>query len=277
VRFLPDGIDGEHGKTLFDEASSTPSMESHYEVLGLSPDADDRAVRRAYRSLLKAHHPDQGGSREQFLRIKDAYEAILGERAPGDRETDGGAITRGDMGSNRRRDPTDDPSECVERGDREYELTVSGEYLTLSLVGLVHDVDLASLVDGPITVATTRTVAFFRAHNTSSRPLPWQGKANTSFFGDDGFLYEGSSIVAPHANDLPERWTGTDVELEPGRAVDGVVIAQELSEDVSLDQVMYTQHVPDEDADEIVDTERYLFELRPLVRERLNRFPFARD
>jgi len=40
---------------------------------------------------------------------------------------------------------------------------------------------------------------------------------------------------------------------------------------------MYTQHVPDEDADEIVDTERYLFELRPLVRERLNRFPFARD
>ncbi|WP_241434288.1 J domain-containing protein [Natronorubrum tibetense] len=37
-------------------------MESHYEVLGLSPAADERAVRRAYRTLLKEHHPDQGGS-----------------------------------------------------------------------------------------------------------------------------------------------------------------------------------------------------------------------
>ncbi|QLK25742.1 J domain-containing protein [Natrinema zhouii] len=252
-------------------------MESHYEILGLSPDADDRAVRRAYRSLLKVHHPDQGGSREQFLRIKDAYEAILGERAPGNSEADGGAITQGDARSARQHSPTYDPADRDGGGDRDHELTVSGEYLTLTLAGLVHDVDLGSLVDGPITVATTRTVAFFRAHNTSSRPLPWQGKANTSFFGDDGFLYEGSSIVAPHATDLPERWTGTDVELEPGRAVDGVVIAQEIPDDVSLDQVMYTQHVPDEDSKAIADTERYLFELKPLVRERLNRFPFARD
>ncbi|MGQ3412201.1 J domain-containing protein [Natrinema sp. LN54] len=255
-------------------------MERHYDALGLSPDADERTVRRAYRSLLKDHHPDQGGSREQFLRIKEAYEAILGERVPRDRETDGGAITRGDDGSRRRRQPTYDPDERDGHADRDrtHELTVNSEYLTLALAGLVHDVDLASLVDGPVTAATTRTVAFFRVHNTSSQPLPWRGKTNTSFIGDDGFLYEGSSIVAPHATDLPERWVGTDVTLEPGRALDAVVIAQEMPDGVTVEQVMYAQHVPDEESegDGLADTERYLFELKPLVRERLNRFPFER-
>ncbi|ELY70247.1 J domain-containing protein [Natrinema versiforme] len=253
-------------------------MERHYDVLGLSPDADERAVRRAYRTLLKTHHPDQGGSREQFLQIKDAYEAILGERVPNERETDGGAITRGGDGSQPRQQPTYDPDGREGRDrDRTHELTVSSEYLTLALAGLVHDVDLASLVDGPVTAATTRTVAFFRVHNTSSQSLPWRGKTNTSFIGDDGFLYEGSSIVAPHATDLPERWVGTDITLEPGRALDAVVIAQEMPDDVAVEQVMYAQHVPDEEGDDIADTERYLFELKPLVRERLNRLPFERD
>ncbi|MDF9745281.1 J domain-containing protein [Natrinema salsiterrestre] len=256
-------------------------MESHYEVLGLSVDADERAVRRAYRSLLKEHHPDQGGSREQFIRIKEAYEAILGERVPGERETDGGAITRGHPGSHRRQRPTYDPDERDDTDDRDrtHELTVSGEYLTVTLAGLVHDVDLAALVDGPVTAATERTVAFFRIHNMSARSLSWQGKTNTSFIGDDGFLYEGSSIVAAHATDFPERWVGTDVELEPGRAVDGVVVAQEIPGDVDVEQVIYTQHVPHEESDDggFADTERYIFDLKPLVRERLDRFPFDRD
>ncbi|MFP9191701.1 J domain-containing protein [Natrialbaceae archaeon A-CW1-1] len=54
-------------------------MESHYDVLGVSPDADLDEIRAAYRRLLKRHHPDQGGSRDQFLRIKQAYETVVGE------------------------------------------------------------------------------------------------------------------------------------------------------------------------------------------------------
>lgn len=260
-------------------------MESHYEVLGLSPDADDRAVRQAYRSLLTDHHPDQGGSRETFLRIKTAYESILDERAPAGRKADGGRRTLGsqattarggDASTRRTHPPTYDPADRPADGGHDHEVTVSGEYLTLTLAGLVHDIDLESLVTGPVTAATSRTVAFFRIHNTSTQPLTWEGKANTSFVGDDGFLYEGSSIVTPHAAELPGRWTCTDVDIEPGRALDGIVIAQAIPDDVTLEQVMYTQHVPD-DSDGVADTERYLFELRPLVRDRLDRFPFERD
>ncbi|QLG50773.1 J domain-containing protein [Natrinema halophilum] len=251
-------------------------MESHYEALGLTPDADERTVRQAYRALLKDHHPDHGGSREQFLRIKEAYEQILDERVPDNCETDGGAIADDGSNSHGPRRPTYDPADRSNRNG-DHELTVDGEYLSVTLSGLVHDVDLDALVDGPVTAATRRTVAFFRVRNTSEQILSWQGKTNTNFIGDDGFLYEGSSIVAPHATDLPERWIGSDAELEPERALDGVVIAQEIPDDVTVEQVIYTQHAPDVDAPNPAATERYLFELKPLIRERLDRFPFERS
>ncbi|WP_440765757.1 J domain-containing protein [Natronorubrum sp. DTA7] len=261
-------------------------MESHYEALGLSPTADERAVRRAYRSLLKEHHPDQGGSRERFLRIKTAYEAIVGEQPLDGPETDGGTIPPVCDGASgpRQAPPTYDPdarSADESAVDSHETLTVGGRHLTLTLSALVHDLSLADLVDEHVPVATDRTVAFFCVHNTSSQPRCWRGKANTSFIGDDGFLYEGSSIVTPHAEQLPERWCGTDVEIPPGRALDAVVIAQEMPADVTVETVLYTQHAsetgdnaPDGVDEPTEDTERYLFELRPLVRERLDRFPF---
>jgi curved DNA-binding protein CbpA len=51
-------------------------MESPFEVLGVADDADDAVVKRAYRERVKATHPDQGGSAEQFQRVRTAYEAI---------------------------------------------------------------------------------------------------------------------------------------------------------------------------------------------------------
>lgn len=47
-----------------------------FEVLGVETDADDAEVSRAYRSRVKETHPDQGGSRESFMRVQQAYAAI---------------------------------------------------------------------------------------------------------------------------------------------------------------------------------------------------------
>lgn len=58
-----------------------------YAVLGLEPDADPGAVRAAYRRAAREHHPDRGGSAEQFHRVQEAWE-VLGsteERAAYDR------------------------------------------------------------------------------------------------------------------------------------------------------------------------------------------------
>lgn len=62
-------------------------MESPYDVLSVDPDADEAAVRRAYRRRVKEVHPDHDGSREEFQRVRAAYEWILsadGRRGDGD-------------------------------------------------------------------------------------------------------------------------------------------------------------------------------------------------
>lgn len=246
-------------------------MERHYDVLGVSPDAERAEVRRAYRELLKDHHPDQGGSRERFITIKRAYEEITGEVPPETGGFAGGPMVSTDVPAV---DPTFEPDESV-RGDG---LTVRGDFLGVTLAGLVPGLELGSLVDDPsLNGNVRRSVAFFEVRNECTRLLPWRGRQRTSFIGDDGFMYEASSIVNPHADKLPGRWCGTDVDLRPGRALEAIVIAQEIPSDVTIEKIVYTQHAYGSDGRTVEQTERYLFELRESVRQSLAQVPFELD
>jgi len=66
-----------------------PSGPDPYAILGVSRDADERAVKRAYRKLISEHHPDRLGDLPEDLRrraeeraseINAAYERIKAER-----------------------------------------------------------------------------------------------------------------------------------------------------------------------------------------------------
>ena len=51
----------------------------YYEVLGVSRDADDAEIRRAFRKLAFQYHPDRNredGSEEKFKEINEAYEVL---------------------------------------------------------------------------------------------------------------------------------------------------------------------------------------------------------
>lgn len=48
----------------------------YYSILGVSSDATQEQIKRAYRDLVKAHHPDQGGDAELFKQINEAYETL---------------------------------------------------------------------------------------------------------------------------------------------------------------------------------------------------------
>ena len=48
----------------------------HYETLGVSKDANQQDIKKAYRKLASKHHPDKGGDQEQFKRIQGAYEIL---------------------------------------------------------------------------------------------------------------------------------------------------------------------------------------------------------
>jgi curved DNA-binding protein CbpA len=53
---------------------------SLYEDLGVSPDADDATIKRAYRKRAAKAHPDAGGSREEFEKVSKAKLILLDPR-----------------------------------------------------------------------------------------------------------------------------------------------------------------------------------------------------
>lgn len=53
-------------------------MSNYYEVLGLTRDASESDIKKAYRKLAKQHHPDVNGNEEKFKQISEAYE-VLGD------------------------------------------------------------------------------------------------------------------------------------------------------------------------------------------------------
>jgi molecular chaperone DnaJ len=54
------------------------SSKDYYFILGVKKDASQEGVRRAYRRLAKAHHPDVTGQRDssRFQEINEAYEVL---------------------------------------------------------------------------------------------------------------------------------------------------------------------------------------------------------
>jgi curved DNA-binding protein len=65
---------------------------SHYDTLGIPKTATQDEIKTAYRKLASKHHPDKGGSTEEFKKVQTAYDTIgnADKRAQYDAEQAGG-------------------------------------------------------------------------------------------------------------------------------------------------------------------------------------------
>lgn len=70
-----------------------------YDVLGVSPNASDDEIKRAYRDLTRKYHPDANVNNpladlaeEKFKEVQEAYDTIMRERSSGSSGS-GGAAT----------------------------------------------------------------------------------------------------------------------------------------------------------------------------------------
>ncbi|MCU4716475.1 J domain-containing protein [Halapricum hydrolyticum] len=67
-------------RTRAPPGSDGPTTAEAYRTLGLDPDADQEAIKRAYREKVKSVHPDtEDGDEAQFKRVKAAYERLTDE------------------------------------------------------------------------------------------------------------------------------------------------------------------------------------------------------
>ncbi|KAH8054176.1 hypothetical protein JL722_8905 [Aureococcus anophagefferens] len=64
----PDAVAGERDALL-----------DPYEILDVASNSNSSVVRKAYRALSKAHHPDKGGDPNKFRELASAYAALAGD------------------------------------------------------------------------------------------------------------------------------------------------------------------------------------------------------
>jgi hypothetical protein len=60
------------------EAASADPRADALRLLGLDPGASQLMIKRAYRRLAKAHHPDLGGDAKAFHQLEAAYRLLMG-------------------------------------------------------------------------------------------------------------------------------------------------------------------------------------------------------
>ncbi len=78
------------GKGVGAKKGRDRAMNNPYQVLGVSPDASEEEIKKAYRALSRRYHPDaninnpnKAQAEEKFKQIQEAYQQIMKERTGG--------------------------------------------------------------------------------------------------------------------------------------------------------------------------------------------------
>ncbi|HCR67328.1 MAG: hypothetical protein CMH90_06245 [Oceanicaulis sp.] len=68
-----------HGNTGSAPSRTGMSVEEARAILGVEADADEEAIRKAHRAMMKKVHPDQGGTDALAAKVQEARDVLLGD------------------------------------------------------------------------------------------------------------------------------------------------------------------------------------------------------
>eukprot|EP00946_MAST-07B_sp_MAST-7B-sp1_P000074 g74.t1 len=216
---------------------STPahgiSFTSPWEVLGVPAEASREEIDDAYRSLIFEHHPDHGGTTEDFLRVKQARESLVARLDP-DLELDGGS---GD--GLRRKGFGQRFEEAVQRHDLDKAWT-----LWASAMSGVQDIDITADITETylqlLTKSSPRETSPSDASADGARSVPklrWEGLLVSmdafQHLRETGLLSGGEEKAAWngllwHLAQLPEGWSSMNDILIVCKRMDMLGIQQDL-------------------------------------------------
>lgn len=60
-------------------STSTSKLDTALKFLGLTKSATKDDVKKAYRRLAKKYHPDMGGNKNDFIKLKEHYDYVMGQ------------------------------------------------------------------------------------------------------------------------------------------------------------------------------------------------------
>jgi len=70
---------GDESDDVIVAGAGEQTVDDPYEVLGVSPGASEAVIEAAAKQRIGETHPDSGGDREEFLRVKQARKEVLGD------------------------------------------------------------------------------------------------------------------------------------------------------------------------------------------------------
>ena len=51
----------------------------YYEILGVDKNSTQEEIKKAYKKKAMIHHPDKGGSEEEFKKVQESYDVLSDE------------------------------------------------------------------------------------------------------------------------------------------------------------------------------------------------------
>lgn len=247
-------------------------MDNPYSVLGLAADADTAVVKAAYRTLAKKHHPDQGGDLDDFKRVEAAYNAII-QGKPFIDNSSKAQSSDGLFGGIFSSEPVETKTAT---GIPNYGITVEGEYLTATIIGLQEQVNIQNIVfDHQLNErpGSHRTVILYDFENTSNQILSWHSDEST-YIGSDGYTYDHSEYLADDAGLRPP-WTSYYVDIEGNARARFIEIVEHLPDEVTVNRIIHKLHIyaPGRTSGWVEDQERFEFDIKNGDRRALEQPP----